>query len=385
MVLVGKAITMLNRLISYVKVLIVIVCDLVSKYYNPFTRNSTTYITDLEVIEKRFMEHLLASLKPTGEFKYEDPCPSDFGDGALWNGIYLATLALAGKPVIPTLEMIKRCFFVNGILIRGYDSNLEPNDTTSNDSATGMMFGLYCVMAYGDPAERWTATRLINSWVSNIVQSGLALTDLSGKPTKYGKLENSLLTDPLRLTLLLSLLRLSSEPSSLVLYNKLFKEYRPILKYPKVKLLWLDTDYDTHRAAIHLHVLCMLTGDRVYSEGLKRLWRISKETNNSWVYALCSPAVIDELGLNWLYTFDAEKRLIGNIQSLHPDVEAIKWGKRIRAKQTLPLSERGSQDFFWQRNMFSKDEWIGYTEATTKHTGLDFLVCYWLAKRLELL
>jgi hypothetical protein len=105
--------------------------------------------------------------------------------------------------------------------------------------------------------------------------------------------------------------------------------------------------------------------------------------NNPWVEALCAPALDrSEMNLSMLYTFTYEDRIKGAIQSINSGtVESVKWGGNVRAKQTLPMNKRGSQEFFWQRSMFSLDEWVGLTEAYVHHSGLDFLLCYWLAKR----
>jgi len=167
-------------------------------------------------------------------------------------------------------------------------------------------------------------------------------------------------------------------------YDKLYKKYRLLLRYPKVKLLWWDTDYDTHRAAIHLHILWRLTGDHIYAEGLKRLHRITKAENNAWVQALCWPCVpTSEVDLSILQTFNFQKRVRGTLESINSTTgtPTVKWGDKVRSQIALPIAFRGSQDFYWQRNMFSLDEWVGSTVAGIHHCGLDFLLVFWLAAR----
>ena len=179
--------------------------------------------------------------------------------------------------------------FINGTLIRGYRNDGTPNDTTSNDSATGMLFFFYCALRWGMPDVRARAGALLRVWANNLKAHNWALVDLQGNPTAYGALENGVLTDPLRMTLLLAILSLAMayDPSFNEDYASLYNLYRPLLEYPKVKLLWWDTAYDTHRAAIHLHVLYWMTKDDRYKDGLQRIWRIVEKTQNAWVlYAL---------------------------------------------------------------------------------------------------
>jgi hypothetical protein len=100
------------------------------------------------------------------------------------------------------------------------------------------------------------------------------------------------------------------------------------------------------------------------------------------VEALCAPAIErSAVNLSILRTFTYEDRIKGAFQSVNSGaVESVKWGGNVRAKETLPLNKRGSQDFFWQRNLFSLDEWVGVMKPTVYHSGLDFLLCYHLAK-----
>jgi hypothetical protein len=294
--------------------------------------------------------------------------------------------------------------FVNGVLIRGYyPANGAPNDTTSNDSATGMIMFFYAALRWGTPDVRAKAGALLRLWINSLIAHEGALVDLQGNPTQYGQLDNGLLTDPLRVTAYLAILMLGMTYDSTNVaahdeYARVFNLYKPILPYAKVKLLWWDTSYDTHRAAIHLHVLANLTGEGLYKEGLKRIWRISHKENNAWVYVLVRDALDtrdDALVGRILGTFDFNRRQLGSIESLNPGVPSVSWpptwvpsllGSPIeRCRYALPISQRGSQDFFWQRCMFSKDEWIGKNWPEPYHSGLDILLCGWMASRLGIL
>lgn len=364
-------------LINVVKVAAIWLCDLINKCYDPFKQATLPVVTDdLARLEAALFSHLQTVHVVNGSFAYEIPMPEDEGDYALFQGLYLAMLAFRGampSQIAQALISVND-LFRNNILIRGFYPDGTPNDTTSNDSATGIVFGLWAIN------DRELAQR----WAQKICDSGYALTDLAGKPTKFGQLDDGWKTDPLRITLLLAILALGG-PSLKSHYDKLYKKYKLLLKYPKVKLLWWDTDYDTHRAAIHLHVLWDLTRDSIYLDGLRRIHRIMRKSNNAWVETLCAPAVdFKDVNLSMLSTFTYTDRVKGTLESLN-DVDSIKWGNKIRARQTLPMNRRGSQEFFWQRNMFSKDEWIAKNWSEPYHSGLDFLICYWLAVRQGLL
>jgi hypothetical protein len=252
------------------------------------------------------------------------------------------------------------------------------------------LFAFYCALRFGDESVKAAAGEMLLPWVKNLKEHNWALVAQNGQPTPFGQLDNGIImTDPLRITLLLAILSLAMayDPSYHADYVQLYAKYKPILAYPKVKLLWLDTSYDTHRAAISLHILYWMTRDEVYKKGLKRIWRISKKSNNAWVAVLCAEAIeenVDNYVENVLCTFDYQIRQFGNMQTLNTGWPSVKWGDKYRAKKPLPFNKRGSQDFFWQRHPFSLAEWVGVTVPDTFHSGLDFLVCLHLARKLGL-
>lgn len=370
-------------IVNLIKVGVIWLCDFINLCWDPFRQAVLPVITsDLSVLEEKLFTNLQTNNTVDGKFMYQTPMPADAGDYALFQGLYLAMLAFKKADTSAAFAALQT-LFVDSALIRGIQNDGTLNDTTSNDSATGVLFGLWAIKD----------TTVIKRWANNIVSHNYALVDLHGVPTRYGQLEQGWKTDPLRITLLLAILALAGRDFEYH-YEKLYKKYRPILRYPKVKLLWWDTDYDTHRAAIHLRILWELTRDTVYQDGLRRIHRIMRKSNNAWVEALCAPAVErKDVNLSMLYTFTYADRIKGAVQSINSGaVESVNWPpnlpswlsflgtKKRRAKETLPMNKRGSQDFFWQRNMFSLDEWVGLTEPYVWHSGLDFLICYHLAK-----
>lgn len=365
--------------INLVKVGAIWFCDLINKCYDPFKQAKLPVVTtNLPYLETQLFTHLQTNHVVDGQFMYQLPMPQDYGDYALFQGLYLAMLAFRGEDTAAAIAQIQK-LFINSTLIRGLRADGTINDTASNDSATGVIFGLW--------ASKQTA--LAAQWARQICASDYALTDISGKPTKYGALEQGWKTDPLRITLLLAILAVARlEDSSFdEPYFELFSKYKLLLAYPKVKLLWWDTDYDTHRAAIHLHILYQLTGVGVYGKGLRRIHRIMRKSNNAWVEVLCSPALSPwEINLSMLHTFTYQNRTRGVIEAPDPGpIETVKWDGKIRARATLPMENRGSQEFTWQRNMFSYKEWAGTTEPYIWHSGLDVLICCALARRERLI
>lgn len=386
-------------IVNRLKVGCILLTDLINNCYDPFDLPPHyDPVANPTAFERLFYADLHARfMQPSGEFLYQLPRPADAGDTALFQGLCTGMEILKGRDVTRQIEFINT-LFIQGALIRGYTAQGTPNDTTSNDAATGMVFFFYCALFYGDEDTRAKAGALLMLWVNSLRAHDWSLVDLKGNPTQYGALDNGVLTDPLRITLLLAILSLAMayDQRINIEYADVYEKYRDLLAYPKVKLLWWDTDYDTHRAAIHLHVLYAMTRDERYKEGLQRIWKISEKTQNAWVYVLCSPA-LDRPDAGFvrqiLSTFDFDRRQQGNVESLNPDAPSVMWPPKLpfgvtepkeRAKHVLPFYKRGSQEFFWQRNMLSKDEWVGNKSAGVYHTGLDFLVCAWLANRIGL-
>src|SRR5260221_1556281 len=281
-------------LINYFKVVIIRLTDLINRCYDPFELPpSFDPICDPISLERLFYADLEARfMRPSGEFWYENPRPADAGDTALFQGLVTGMKIMKGVDVTNQLIFIQQ-LFPSGTLIRRYKNDGTANDTTSNDSATGMLFFFYCALRWGTDDVRTKAGAILRMWANSLRAHNWALVDLNGNPTQYGRLEDGIMTDPLRITLLLSILSIVRvyDQSFAQDYADLYQLYKPILAYPKVKLLWWDTDYDTHRAAIHLHILYWMTKDEVYADGLRRIWRISEKTQNAWVYTLCAIAM----------------------------------------------------------------------------------------------
>jgi hypothetical protein len=211
---------MLNWLANSIKVFTIWCSDEINRCYDPFKQAEFVFNSDLAILEEKLFAHLQANHVIDGRFSYQLPMPDDSADYALFQGLYLAMLALKKSNELP-YGMIGD-LFVNGILVRGRRNDGTINDTTSNDSATGVLFGL------------WAAkdTTLIKAWAQRICDSGYALTDLKGIPTQYGQLEQGWKTDPLRITLLLAILALAG-PDFEPHYEKLYAKYRLLLRYPR--------------------------------------------------------------------------------------------------------------------------------------------------------
>jgi hypothetical protein len=392
--------------LNWAKVGAIWLADTINLCWNPFYEQLAAPSTqNLGALETLFSADLEARfMRPTGQFDYQLPPAADSGDTALFQGLCTAYKIMKGDNVDTQVAFIQT-LFANGVLLRGYYQNGIANDTTSNDSATGMVMFFYAALRWGTPTVRTRAGALLRLWINSLVAHNGALVDLQGNATQYGALDNGWLTDPLRITDYLAVLALgmaydATNNVAHTEYARLYNLYRPILPYAKVRLLWWNTDYDTHRAGIHLHVLYNLTGDSVYKRGLQRLMRITRKENNAWVYVLCRDALDtknDASVVRILGTFDFQRRQLGDVQSLNDGQPSVNWPPKFpswlsflgttqkRCRYALPFNRRGSQDFFWQRCMFSLDEWTGNTKADVYHSGLDILICGWMASRLGII
>lgn len=388
--------------VNLAKMLVIWLTDFINWCYNPFKLQQSYGVStqNLQNLDTLFAADLEARfMQPNGEFLYQRPRPSDAGDTALFQGLATGMKILRGDDVTKQVAFIKT-LLPNNRLIRGYQDDGLINDTTSNDSASGLLFFFYCSILYGSSSVHQEASDMLVAWLRQLKADNWSLCAQDGTPTKYGVLDAGVLTDPLRITILLALLALGTtcSPEFAADYQTIYKKYKLILSYPKVKLLWYDTKYDTHRAAISLHILYLMTGDNRFKRGLQRIWRITRKENNAWVYTLCQIALTDTTDSMIVYTmlstFDFVKRQLGNVQSINDDQPSLNWPKKlpfgittpvVRCEHPLPLNKRGSQEFFWQRDMNSLDEWVGVTTANCYHSGLDFLICYNLAKHRGLI
>lgn len=317
----------------------------------------------------------------------------DLGDQALWHGIYTAMLAKkflstgdkSVKLLLDTSLVAMKQLFQNGFLVRGRDpiSNAIQDDV-SNDALTGIMAGIYFATKAGgntvDLAEM-IGTELINH--------NYALVNQDGSPTTYGQLENGILTDPLRITLLLAMLHtcvLAGYSKAFWHFVRLSMKYENLIPYAYVRLIWLYKDYDMHRAALHLYVLEQgptVEISNLAAQGLERIWSFARKSMNPWVGALCGHPCVERLA-----EFDIAARGL-QVQMTNSDkadhwakygVRIILWNDNWEASQPLPFWAIGSQDFFFQRDLFSLDNWEGATDTSLRFSGLDFLCAYWFSK-----
>jgi hypothetical protein len=378
---------------SWLKVALIKAADAINKISDPwdnFTR--LAYPTPGTLAEKAaaFEADLVARFFDPSTSFFQYMIPFNTGDQSLWHGIASTmwairnTLYSDGKMVSASIAGLAK-HQPNGFLMRGQVGSLQEWQT-SNDQGSGHFCGLY-----------FTGQKdLCKQWAAQIINHDYAMTEPDGTITKYGKLEDGILTDPLRLTLLLGILKYAEADTR---YNDLLRRYGSLVKYPKISLVTLGKTYDTHRAAIHLSILNDLDpGCSYYKEGLMRMLPDANKEGNAWVMLLCAraglpanPFIIKKV----LSEFGVTERLRGNVERLNSrdaalwesrNVKFKKWGGELCATQPLPRNVCGSQDFYWQRNLRSVDNWAGNTGAPdTFHSGLDYLLCYYLARSLGII
>lgn len=410
----------LQRLLSWGKVGLLKVVDLLDHQpWDEFTRLlEVKTVETLEYKSRKFQVDLFANfLELDGTIiQYKENVPRDAnidtGDQCLWHGIGVAMLAIKYSVTKSPSDDIDLLAGLSGMnrhyrnfkLVRGIKADGTIQDDVSNDQLSGHLCGLYFAWKYGSDTAAYHAGVLLHLIADELISNNYSLVNQDGTPTTYGQLEQGWKTDPLRITLLLALLKFASvaahnpdESRSIygAHYMMLMEKYYPLIKYPKVRFWSLDTQYDTHRAAIHLSILADLeSGDVKHRacEGLLRIWKMVRRSANPWVYflvrrqLLVDPADLDNC-LKHLYEFTLEDKhdVVQRNNSSDPQLATVKWGGNVRALQPLPRWKVGSQDFFWQRHLYSVDDWQGQTTPSIAHTGLDFLIAYWGFRNLNLI
>lgn len=346
----------------------------------------------------------------------------DVGDEALWHGITVAMWALKYSVTNDPLDLEKIRSGMVGLnlhqtahgepvrrLIRGVQDPLNPMttfiDDVSNDGATGHILGIYYAWKYGDAQIKQQAQVLARGIADELLNNNYCLIGPTGSPTTYGALLAGWLTNPMCLTLCLAILQVASTITSdskySAAYDNVLSVYGSIdlYKYPKVSFLTWNNWNDDHRAAIHLSILADLDPSDRFVDGLKRLWKLNKDSGNAWVAYLYGkhfsiPKEDFESCVTRLNEFYVEDE--NNIQKLNTTNPAvgslninifkyvILWFMtgNLVATQPLPLWWTGSQDFRWQRCPYSVDDWIGNTSSSSIFFGTDFLIAYWGFKQL---
>lgn len=341
----------------------------------------------------------------------------DLGDQAIWHGIYTSMWAFKYSVTSASndLAVLRNCIdglhmhqsvgltskqgeWPGRMLIRGLDEDGNTQDDASNDSLSGHLAGIYFAWLYGNDDIKKECNILIRGIADEILANNFSIINRNGKPTQYGKLIDGIFTDPLRLTLCLAILKTAYKITSVVNYQDQYKlllnRYMAFVAYPKVRLLWIDTRYDSHRSAIHLSILADLETDQepkaLYLKGLERVWNMEKKSGNAWITYLYSRHFKLSNNDNQLckkvlkeFTLEDKNNVVEKINSNRKDIKTVKWGNEVMATQPLPRWQVGSQDFFWQRNLYAVDNWIGVQNPGIVHNGGDFLVAYWLGRKLD--
>lgn len=354
----------------------------------------------LDNIEQLFFQQIQDQfLLSNGIFTIRKTYPGeaiDLGDQALWHGMYCAMLAnrymktkddKTLRYLTLGLAAAWNILLEKELLVRGRDPVTGRfEDDASNDTLTGILAACFYAKKAGVDIKP-----LIFPVVNELLDHDYSLVDQDGKPTTFGKLEQGILTDPLRLTLLLACLKVADvagHPVAQDHYVNLRDRYRSLIPYALVQLkgplVNLGQDYDVWRAAMHLQVLKVLDTSLFdpCTQGLQRIWRLSEKSYNPFLMRLCFAENTFNRGRERLTEFDPLNRGLqletdntSKLESL--GLIRVLWKSQNMASQPLPFWMMDQQDFFWQRNLFSLGGWKGYTDERMRFSGLDFLCAYW--------
>lgn len=402
--------------------------DTINRIWSPFdsfTRPFTPKRTELLYVKAAQFESALTRFFHDG-MVYDSTLSwgtnyDDVGDEALWHGITVAMWCIKYSVTKSPADLEQIRSGMVGLdlhqtahgepvrrLIRGVQDPLNPKgsfiDDVSNDGATGHILGIYYAWKHGDADIKQKAAVLARGIADELLNNNYCLVGPTGASTTYGKLISGLTTNPMALTLCLAILKVASaitaDAKYETAYNEVLNTYgsAKLYNYPKVSFLSFNNWNDDHRAAIHLSILADF--DDRFTKGLKRIWKLNKESGNAWVAYLCGkhfniPAadlIPCTTRLNEFYIEDENN--VQKINSTNPAVGGlgIKFKKyaplwfmkgKMVASQPLPLWWTGSQDFRWQRCPFSIDDWIGNTTPSQTFFGVDFLIAYWGFKQLN--
>lgn len=404
---------MLNWFANYLKVGGIRVADLLNRLFDPyeeFTRPVNPKYEETLKEKARKFELDMRDFFWSEKSVYLYTLPGNSGDQCLWHGMYAAMWSLKyavtkDVALVSTLEACSDGLWAHQSprlytprLIRGWRLDGSYEDEVSNDQASGHLLGIYFLWRYGPVDVREDAQALAASLANELIAHNNCLVNEDGSPTKHGRLENGLKTDPLNLTLALAIYRvayrLTRQPLYKQRYDELVKKYRPMIPYANARLLWWEKTHHAHRAAIHYSILCDLEDEhdlhRLYMKGLLRTWSMERKSGNPWIYyllrrvCLYDPADLENAKKHLAeFTLEDKQYNVERVNS--PSEETFKWGKYLRVRQPLPRWKVGSQDFFWQRHLYSADDWAGNLKGDIRHNGGDFLVAYWGLRSLRLI
>jgi hypothetical protein len=446
----------LIRISSPFKIGAIWLLDLLNWIYDPFkdlTRAvNPKYAELLFVKAKRFENDLLQNFLLYGTiWNYRKPLDGsiDTGDQALHHGIATAYWAIKYSINNDPDDLLAFNNSVTGLylhqtihgeaaprLIRGFrpmtsqEKVLYPiptswtagdqkfftkdqliiEDATSNDTASGHLFGIYHAWKYGTLEIKLQCQDLIKGLANELLNNSNSLVNADGSPTMYGALAQGIIADPLRLSLCLATFKAASVITGKSAYEEHYKQLRDLYSrwviYPKIKLWWWNNDNDSPRAAMQLYILTELETDvkwhGLYVKGLKRVWRVVHKTGNTFVSFLNLAAKSQynnadhtdiQKGKDRLSEFSFEDKQfdtqkINSTDTTYLSSQGIKlfrWNGHLRSDQPLPLWKLGNQDAFWQRNLNSVDNWIGQLQPTQQFNGVDFLIAYIIGRKLGLI
>ncbi len=346
----------------------------------------------------------------------------DLGDQAIWHGVHCAMLAMRysvsdgdqrSRTYADLVEATKGLLLHQTVhgepvprLIRGVSDDLKIwQDDASNDSLTGHIFGIYALWKWGPTSLQPVCVQLALGIGTELLGHNNALVGPDGKSTTYGSLIAGWKTDPLRLTLALAVYAMAStitkQPAFMKAYSDLYRQYKPLVVYPKVKLWWIENQNDAHRAAMHLAMLADLTtgeANERYMDGLERLHDMTAKLGNVWVNALVALGRAVQypndraVALKVLSEFTLEDKQSNpgkdnstpareaTIREQIPSFKRILWNGTYMANQPLPRWMARTQDFFWQRNLRSLDPGSSGGAPDSRLNGGDFLAAYWLSR-----
>lgn len=342
--------------------------------------------------------------------------PNDIGDMAIWQGYYTAfrafeydatkseqTLSFLGK-ALDGIDLLT-AGYGKAYLVRGVDpaagdalkthtyfhrgDRYDRVEDASGSSMAGVVFGLNAAYRFGDKKTRDKAGRLAARLARGFKQSGYRLRNANGSTTRWGDFRpNRWILDPAKLLTVVALFNLAHQADGDPMFLKEKKKFtqsktmRKIAAKGEAHFLWYGKEYHQHLAFMSFYVLMSTEQDSklrgLWESGFKKLLRkYRKEGNSFFTFAGASFFERNSNDIKTAiqtlqeFSFPKKRKAANNLR----DLSIAKAGRR--SLQPLPVWRRPNTDIVWQRDPY---ELAG--PPGNRYTGLDFLIAYWMGRRL---
>lgn len=357
-----------------------------------------------------------------------------YSDMAIWSGCYVAAqafryavtddpLALAQvQRSVRGLHLLQDVTGKKGLLARGVKRWDETSPETgpewhrgvapfmdyqwlgdvSVDQMNGVIFG-YAVAfdLIGDAVLKESIAHYVKAIADHLIDHGLTIQDVDGKPTKHGDLTAGLFSEPLNALIALAVMKsayhVSGDKKYQHRYLGLVYEEGYHKRAIRARDPWWENftgvnHSDNNLAFLAYYTLLLHENDpallKYYWKSLDRAWNVVRDEGNplfTFIYhALSTDNRHDVQALHQavetLRLFPVERRNFRVVNSRRQDIcisfRRDRFGRK-QACEPVPIDRRPSDDFEWKENPYRLD---GGGEGNLEFSGVDYLLPYWMGR-----